>query len=69
MRNTKIINALSFDVEDWYQVTVFDDVLKREDLASLESRLCESLEKIFAVLNECEVKATFLFPPQNLWVN
>ena len=58
-KSGQIINALTFDVEEWYQVTAFEDVYDRAMWASLEQRLDISLKKILAMLERSGVKATF----------
>jgi polysaccharide deacetylase family protein (PEP-CTERM system associated) len=62
----EIMNALSFDVEDWYQVTAFDDVLDRASWSGLEYRLDKSLGTVLRVLDEFNVTATFFILARNL---
>jgi polysaccharide deacetylase family protein (PEP-CTERM system associated) len=58
-RKSQVINALSFDVEEYFQVSNFESVIKREDWDNLESRLYIGLNKILDILDEKDVKATF----------
>lgn len=52
-------NALTIDVEDYYMVSAFADVVKFEDWHSYESRVEKNTYRILNVLDEFGVKATF----------
>lgn len=52
-----MINALSIDVEDWYQTAVFD--LKVEQWDDHKSRVYCNTERIIEILSAYNVKATF----------
>lgn len=52
-------NALTFDVEDYFQVSAFADQVKTEKWGSFESRLAANIEKILLMLAERNTKATF----------
>lgn len=54
-----MINALSVDVEDWFQVTAFEKVIRREDWDACESRVTTNVHKILDILSPAGVKATF----------
>jgi polysaccharide deacetylase family protein (PEP-CTERM system associated) len=54
-----IFNALTVDVEDYYMVSAFSDVVKFEDWHTYESRIEHNTYKIVNLLNEYKVKATF----------
>ena len=54
-----MLNALSFDVEDWYQVESFRDIIKFEDWDEYESRVVENTLKILDILDKADTKATF----------
>ena len=54
-----MINALSFDVEDWFQVENLKSALPRELWDTLELRVEVSTRRILALLRERDVKATF----------
>jgi len=54
-----IRNALSIDVEDYYMVSAFADVVKFEDWSRYESRVEKNTRKILDLLDEYNVKATF----------
>lgn len=54
-----MLNALTFDIEDYYQVEAFKDYIRYEEWPQYESRVVENTQKITAILNQCNVKATF----------
>jgi polysaccharide deacetylase family protein (PEP-CTERM system associated) len=55
----KIKNALSFDIEEYFQVLNFHRAVKRNEWDRYESRLAVGLSKILDILDENQVKATF----------
>lgn len=54
-----IANAMSIDVEDWFQVAAFDRHIDRSQWDSLECRVERNLERILALLDRYDAKATF----------
>jgi polysaccharide deacetylase family protein (PEP-CTERM system associated) len=52
-------NALSVDVEDWFQVGAFETVIDRKDWDSLECRVERNTDAVMALFGEVGVKATF----------
>ncbi|MFC4291676.1 XrtA system polysaccharide deacetylase [Sphingorhabdus arenilitoris] len=52
-------NALSVDVEDWFQVGAFETVIKRSDWDSLECRAERNTDGVLALFDDAGVKATF----------
>ena len=52
-------NALSVDVEDWFQVGAFEDVIDRADWDSLELRVEGNTDRLLSLFDEAGVKATF----------
>ncbi len=52
-------NALSVDVEDWFQVGAFETVIDRKDWDSLECRVERNTDSVMALFEEAGVKATF----------
>lgn len=52
-------NALSVDVEDWFQVGAFERTIRREDWAGLESRVARNTEAVLALFGRAGVYATF----------
>jgi polysaccharide deacetylase family protein (PEP-CTERM system associated) len=52
-----VINALTIDVEDWFQATYLG--VPDEDWSACESRIMASTRRVLGILEESEVKATF----------
>jgi polysaccharide deacetylase family protein (PEP-CTERM system associated) len=54
-----MINALSVDIEDWFQVGAFETVIDRADWDRLEHRVERNTDAVIALFAETGVKATF----------
>ena len=54
-----ITNALTIDVEDYFQVSAMAPYIRRSDWDSRECRVEGNVERILALLDERDVKATF----------
>ena len=54
-----IINGLSVDVEDWFQVGAFENVIDRGDWDGLALRVEDNVLRILDLFAEADVKATF----------
>jgi polysaccharide deacetylase family protein (PEP-CTERM system associated) len=54
-----IVNGLSVDVEDWFQVGAFESVIERDDWNSLADRVERNVHEILDLFDAAEVKATF----------
>jgi polysaccharide deacetylase family protein (PEP-CTERM system associated) len=54
-----IINGLSVDVEDWFQVGAFEGTIRRADWDGLDCRVEANCERILALFDRLGVKATF----------
>jgi len=54
-----LINALSIDVEDWYQVSDFEAEVERSDWAKYEGRVVQNTERLLEMLKHYRVRATF----------
>ena len=54
-----IRNALTIDVEDYYQVSGFERDIRREDWDSFPSRVVQNTRRILALLGRRRVMATF----------
>ena len=52
-------NAMSIDVEDYFQVSAFAPYIRRENWNGLECRVERNIGRILALLAEKDVKATF----------
>jgi peptidoglycan/xylan/chitin deacetylase (PgdA/CDA1 family) len=54
-----IVHAFSVDVEDWYQVSDFEEMVEFAAWRWYESRIIGNTERILGLLAEARVKATF----------
>jgi polysaccharide deacetylase family protein (PEP-CTERM system associated) len=54
-----MLNALSVDVEDWFQVGAFENVIDRADWESLPARVERNSDAVLALFDQAGVKATF----------
>ncbi len=59
MRPPAIVNGLSVDVEDWFQVGAFENVIERGDWDGLASRVEDNVLAILDLFDAAGVKATF----------
>lgn len=53
------VNALTIDVEDYFQVSAFAPYIDRADWENCECRVERNMARILAMLDEHDVKATF----------
>lgn len=53
------MNALTIDVEDWFQVANLKGLIRYEDWDNYESRIERNMERILRLLSIMNVKATF----------
>ena len=54
-----LINGMSVDVEDWFQVGAFEKVLTRDSWDTLSPRVERNCECVLELYAEAGVKATF----------
>ncbi|MEQ5786537.1 DUF3473 domain-containing protein [Erythrobacter sp. NFXS35] len=54
-----IVNGLSVDVEDWFQVGAFENVIARSDWDAIGTRVEDNVARIIDLFAEADVKATF----------
>ena len=59
MNDSTIVNGLSVDVEDWFQVGAFENTIARADWDGLELRVGDNVARILDLFDEAGVKATF----------
>ena len=52
-------NALTVDVEEWFQVSNFEGVVSREEWDSLPSRVVDSTRRLLDLFDRFDAKATF----------
>jgi polysaccharide deacetylase family protein (PEP-CTERM system associated) len=57
--STGVVNAMTIDVEDYFQVSAFDAFVPRSDWGRLESRVCANTERVLRIFEESGVTATF----------
>ena len=55
----QLTNAISVDVEDYYQVEAFSHVINREAWSTYPSRVAKNNEKLLTLFDELSVKGTF----------
>ncbi len=59
MASTTITNALTIDVEDYFQVSAFAPYIARADWDRRECRVERNVDRILALLDEHDTEATF----------
>jgi polysaccharide deacetylase family protein (PEP-CTERM system associated) len=56
---SRVINAMTVDVEDYFHASAFDRVVSRESWATRESRVVGNTEVLLECFERADVKATF----------
>lgn len=56
---SSVINALSVDIEDWFQVGAFESTLDRADWPSFEHRVERNTDAVLAMFDDAGAKGTF----------
>ena len=54
-----IVNGLSVDVEDWFQVGAFEDVIERDQWGALDDRVDRNVRQILDLFDAVQAKGTF----------
>lgn len=54
-----IVNAMSVDVEEWFQVGAFERTIDRADWETLESRVADNTSRVLDLFAAAGVRATF----------
>ena len=54
-----VINAMSVDVEDYFQVSAFEATVSRKDWATFESRVERNTLRLLDIFDEFRVRSTF----------
>lgn len=54
-----IINAMSVDVEEHFQVSAFDGIIAKSDWAGMQSRVAANMDRILELFDQSNTKATF----------
>ena len=57
--SARIVNAMTVDVEDYFQVSAFDDVVDRADWDRMESRVERNTHRLLDLFDQFDVRATF----------
>lgn len=55
----RILNGLSVDVEAWFQVGAFEDVIARDQWGRLPDRVERNVDEVLELFADADVKATF----------
>ena len=55
----RMINAMSIDIEDWFQVGAFENVIAKESWATLPSRVERNSDAVLELFADANIKATF----------
>ena len=58
-RHDLVVNALSVDVEDYFQVSAFEAHVNRSQWDTFESRVCRNTQRLLRIFDEAGVTATF----------
>ncbi len=56
---TNLVNALSVDVEDYFQVSAFANSVRRSDWDKVEHRIEQNMDRVLQLFAEFDVKGTF----------
>ena len=59
LRHRELPNAMTVDVEDYFQVSAFDQQISREDWHRMPSRIGGNVERILELFEQENVSATF----------
>ena len=59
MNSRVITNALTIDVEDYFQVSAFAPYIRREEWEQRECRVEQNVDRILGLLDQHQTKATF----------
>ena len=57
--STPVVNAMTVDVEDYFQVSAFEGIAPRHRWDGFESRVCANTERLLSLFADSGVKATF----------
>lgn len=57
--STGVLNVMTIDVEDYFQVSAFEHVVAREHWHSFESRVCDNTDRLLDLLEATGTRATF----------
>lgn len=57
--SSDIVNIMTVDVEDYFQVSAFERVVTRDDWSRFETRVVRNTERVLRILEDAGVRATF----------
>ena len=57
--NGNVVNAMTVDVEDYFQVSAFDDIVSRSAWDQMESRVSANTRRLLDVFDAFDVRGTF----------
>ena len=57
--NAQIFNGMSVDVEEWFQVGAFENVIERGQWGTLGSRVEANCDAILELFEQAQIRATF----------
>src|SRR3954454_5881450 len=58
-QNAPLVNALTIDVEDYFQVSALSPYVSRSEWDHRECRVERNVDRILGMLNDCGSRATF----------
>lgn len=59
MSRSRVLNAMTIDVEDYFHVSIFDGTLPRHTWQALDSRVAANTDRMLGILEEAGIRATF----------
>jgi polysaccharide deacetylase family protein (PEP-CTERM system associated) len=54
-----VLNAMTVDVEDYFQVSAFAGLVVPSEWPSFESRVCRNTDRLLKIFDDADVRATF----------
>ena len=61
-RVSMVVNMLTIDVEEYFHASVFERAIPRSRWDDLESRVAPATDRLLAMLDRAQVRATFFVP-------
>ncbi len=58
-KHSQVVNAMSVDVEDYFQVSAFESQFERSDWQAIPCRVEQNVDRILQLFDEKKVSATF----------
>jgi polysaccharide deacetylase family protein (PEP-CTERM system associated) len=59
MKRQSVMNALTVDVEDYFQVSAFAGIVDRSQWGTFESRVCRNTDELLGLFDDAGVRGTF----------